>query len=180
MSPKINEEERSAAELSKAIQESLNISTKQAPDSLTRVRPTDETVTDLQLITMPPIIPAFSMRKRAWGFYLIDGISEIKWNPNAYEALQMDQKQKDSVRMLVREHRDAGSGFDDFVSGKGRGLVFLLHGPPGSGKTMTAGMVFRANAWLDVADDTRNRCRESEMPTVLHDGRRAWSRGPHD
>ncbi|KAK1833058.1 AAA family ATPase [Podospora conica] len=138
MSPRMNEEERSAAELSKVLRESLNISTKQPSGSATRVGPTDKTVTDLQLMTMPPIIPGFSMSKRAWGFYLIDGISEIKWNPNAYGALQMDQRQKDSVRLLVREHRDGGSGFDDFVSGKGRGLVFLLHGPPGSGKTMTA------------------------------------------
>lgn len=28
--------------------------------------------------------------------------------------------------------------FDDFIAGKGQGLVACLHGPPGSGKTMTA------------------------------------------
>jgi ATP-dependent Lon protease len=30
----------------------------------------------------------------------------------------------------------------DFVKGKGNGLIFLLHGPPGVGKTCTAGKVF--------------------------------------
>ncbi|KAK4031712.1 hypothetical protein C8A01DRAFT_21120 [Parachaetomium inaequale] len=121
--------------------ESLKIDTKESASSSaspSQTGPTDKTVTDLQLITMPPIIPGFSLSKRTWGFYLVDGISDIKWNPNAYAALQIDQKQKDSVRKLVGEHRDAGSAFDDFVAGKGRGLVFLLHGPPGSGKTMTA------------------------------------------
>jgi len=28
----------------------------------------------------------------------------------------------------------------DFVEGKGSGLIFLLHGSPGVGKTFTAGM----------------------------------------
>lgn len=27
----------------------------------------------------------------------------------------------------------------DFIRGKGSGLIFLLHGPPGVGKTCTAG-----------------------------------------
>ncbi|KAH6641881.1 P-loop containing nucleoside triphosphate hydrolase protein [Chaetomium tenue] len=141
--PKINggEDRHAGLKLSKAIEESLKIDAKKPASSLAsppQTGPTDKSITDLQLITMPPIIPGFSMSNRAWGFCLVDDISEIQWNPNAYDALQIDQKQKDSIRKLVGEHRHAGSAFDDFVSGKGRGLVFLLHGPPGSGKTMTA------------------------------------------
>ncbi|EQB52816.1 ATPase [Colletotrichum gloeosporioides Cg-14] len=57
------------------------------------------------------------------------------------QSLYLDPRRKDSVRKLVREHRAGRSMFDDVVAGKGRGLVFLLHGPPGSGKTMTAEVV---------------------------------------
>jgi DNA polymerase III delta prime subunit len=31
---------------------------------------------------------------------------------------------------------------DDIISGKGKGLIFLLTGPPGLGKTLTAGVYF--------------------------------------
>ncbi|KAI1763926.1 hypothetical protein GGR53DRAFT_343868 [Hypoxylon sp. FL1150] len=92
----------------------------------------------LQLITLPSFIPAFSLAKRSWGFVDVESIRDIQWDTSAYENLQMDQKQKESVKRLVSTHRTSSSGFDDFISGKGKGLVFLLHGPPGSGKTMTA------------------------------------------
>lgn len=36
--------------------------------------------------------------------------------------------------------------FQDLVAGKGDGLVILMHGPPGVGKTLTAG-----NAEIDPA-----------------------------
>ncbi|KAI0178638.1 hypothetical protein GGR52DRAFT_264721 [Hypoxylon sp. FL1284] len=95
-------------------------------------------VNRLQLITMPSFIPAFSLVNRSWGFVDVDGVDDIQWNKKAYDNLQMDHRQKESVRRLVSTHRISPAGFDDFISGKGRGLVFLLHGPPGSGKTMTA------------------------------------------
>lgn len=31
---------------------------------------------------------------------------------------------------------------DDLMAGKGNGLIMLLHGGPGTGKTLTAGMFF--------------------------------------
>lgn len=39
--------------------------------------------------------------------------------------------------MLVREHSSKNDTFDDFVENKGRGLIGLLSGPPGVGKTLT-------------------------------------------
>jgi hypothetical protein len=30
--------------------------------------------------------------------------------------------------------------YDDIINGKGKGLIFLLHGTPGLGKTLTTGM----------------------------------------
>ena len=56
--------------------------------------------------------------------------------------LQMDSEQKDVVRGVIESHHASSSTFDDFIPGKGRGLVFLLYGPPGCGKTMTAGTCF--------------------------------------
>merc|ERR1712232_35343 len=39
------------------------------------------------------------------------------------------------VKALVRH---SNSGFSDIIDGKGEGSVFLLYGPPGCGKTLTA------------------------------------------
>jgi SpoVK/Ycf46/Vps4 family AAA+-type ATPase len=38
----------------------------------------------------------------------------------------------------VQELETTASGHMDLVSGKGNGLIILLHGPPGAGKTSTA------------------------------------------
>lgn len=50
----------------------------------------------------------------------------------------MDQARKDLIRRLVVSHNNSASAFDDFVLGKGKGLIALLFGPPGTGKTLTA------------------------------------------
>jgi SpoVK/Ycf46/Vps4 family AAA+-type ATPase len=44
----------------------------------------------------------------------------------------------------VRSHKNGPNSFDDIVSGKGRGLVGLLSGNPGVGKTLTAEVIAEA------------------------------------
>jgi DNA polymerase III delta prime subunit len=39
---------------------------------------------------------------------------------------------------FVECHRETEDDFDDFIEGKGRSLIFLLSGPSGVGKTLTA------------------------------------------
>lgn len=50
----------------------------------------------------------------------------------------MDPNLKEIIFRLIKAHGSQISDFDDFVKGKGKGLIGLLHGPPGSGKTLTA------------------------------------------
>lgn len=40
----------------------------------------------------------------------------------------------------MAEEADADQWSADFVEGKGEGMIMLLHGKPGVGKTYTAGM----------------------------------------
>ncbi|XXG98474.1 hypothetical protein Hte_004798 [Hypoxylon texense] len=91
-----------------------------------------------QHLTCPPFVHVFSFTVREWGFVLINGLSEIKWNPGVFDKLQVKENVKETLRGLVNGHSHRSINFDDFIEGKGRGLVCLLHGPPGSGKTMTA------------------------------------------
>jgi SpoVK/Ycf46/Vps4 family AAA+-type ATPase len=66
------------------------------------------------------------------------------------KKLQLKQEYKDIIKALVSKH-DAGNNDNDgkkkvtdIVEGKGKGLVILLHGPPGVGKTLTAETIAEA------------------------------------
>ena len=67
----------------------------------------------------------------------IDKLSEIEWETEAFSNLIIPEDRKTLLRSLIEAH-NAGSVFDDFIKGKGRGLVINLFGPPGVGKTLTA------------------------------------------
>ncbi|KAL3468086.1 P-loop containing nucleoside triphosphate hydrolase protein [Aspergillus heterothallicus] len=98
-------------------------------------------LSDEDLVTFPARAQGYSLSDKAWGYVLIENLNEIAWEENAFEKLQIHPNHKDMVRKLVASHRTSNDGFDDVIRGKGLGLVFLLEGPPGSGKTMTAEVV---------------------------------------
>ena len=97
-------------------------------------------LSDEDLLTLTATIPAYSLTLKAWGLVSVDNVENIEWKDNIYDMLQMEVEQKEMVRGIIESHHASSSSFDDFIPGKGRGLVFLLHGPPGCGKTLTAGM----------------------------------------
>ncbi|PVH97971.1 P-loop containing nucleoside triphosphate hydrolase protein [Periconia macrospinosa] len=66
-------------------------------------------------------------------------LKEVDWAMTAFTHLVMDRQHKDMLRSLVEQHRSSkGRIVTDVIRGKGKGLVILLHGPPGVGKTLTA------------------------------------------
>jgi len=75
--------------------------------------------------------------KRFLEFY-VDQLSDIEWNENCFDQLVLDPGTKKTVQALVSSHTRDRETFDDIVKGKGQGLVCVLHGPPGVGKTLTA------------------------------------------
>lgn len=57
----------------------------------------------------------------------------------AFDSLVLAQDEKDLLLALVdRDQFSDGKTFDDFICGKGQGMIMLLCGPPGVGKTLTA------------------------------------------
>lgn len=67
----------------------------------------------------------------------VAAVSEIQWNDEAFQNLVLPEGRKTLLKSLVEAH-NANPGFDDFVKGKGHGLVINLFGPPGVGKTLSA------------------------------------------
>lgn len=82
-----------------------------------------------------PYVYGFSFRAKRWGRMTVSQMSEINWRSDSFDKLVLDEEQKKMVKALV-EHNDGS--FTDIIEGKGGGCIFLLHGPPGQGKTLTA------------------------------------------
>jgi AAA+ superfamily predicted ATPase len=61
----------------------------------------------------------------------------IKWNEQAFDHLVLHSTKKELIRALVKKH-DSTIEPMDVIEGKGNGLILLLHGGPGTGKTLTA------------------------------------------
>ena len=69
----------------------------------------------------------------------MDLVKDVEYNMTAFENLMLDNMYKQTILSLVNVHTGLGISFDDVIKGKGKGLVFLLHGIPGVGKSLTAG-----------------------------------------
>jgi flagellar biosynthesis GTPase FlhF len=86
-------------------------------------------------------------------------ISDFVPNKDIFDSLILPDDRTEIIKALVQSHRlgETAQGrwtqkdesnplsgatpfFADAIKGKGRGLLVLLHGPPGVGKTSTAGM----------------------------------------
>ena len=67
----------------------------------------------------------------------VERVSEIEWNDETFANLVLPLDRKTLLRSLVEAHNN-NLDFDDFVKGKGHGLVINLFGPPGVGKTLSA------------------------------------------
>lgn len=68
----------------------------------------------------------------------MDDVREIGWNDTCTSNLILPNGYKDLLLSLVEEQMLAEDGFDDFIEQKGQGLVLLLSGDTGVGKTLTA------------------------------------------
>ncbi|KAJ5174456.1 uncharacterized protein N7482_000333 [Penicillium canariense] len=96
-----------------------------------------------QMGLLSPILYGFSLTEKRWGGFDVMHLQNVEWNKRIDEMLVLPEDRKDFVKSLVKSQRlDSGSdSFDDFVRNKGKGLVGLLAGPPGVGKTLTAEVV---------------------------------------
>jgi hypothetical protein len=69
----------------------------------------------------------------------IDQVSDPHIEPHPFENLVLDDEVKSTIASLVRNYTESRkkvqSWSTDFIKDKGEGLVFLLHGSPGVGKT---------------------------------------------
>ncbi|CAK5277207.1 unnamed protein product [Mycena citricolor] len=90
-----------------------------------------------ELLLTPTVVYGFSLNDKMWLEFDITKVSAVQWNSDAFANLVLPTDRKTLLQSLVEAHHDE-AGFDDFVKGKGAGLVVNLFGPPGVGKTFSA------------------------------------------
>ena len=94
---------------------------------------------DEDYLIASPVVLGFSFGKKMWLEFSVAGISDIQWNEGAFDSLIIPDDRKTVVKAQVESHGwEATRNIDDVIRGKGRGLVAVLHGPTGTGKTLTA------------------------------------------
>ncbi|PSN69521.1 P-loop containing nucleoside triphosphate hydrolase protein [Corynespora cassiicola Philippines] len=106
------------------------------PDVEAEIEPT--LLRDEDLIFCNHYVGGFSFRHKKWVCLAISRHDEVQWDPRAFEQLVIDPRKRDLIHSLVKSHKNTAGTFDDIIAGKGLGLVGLLSGTPGVGKTLTA------------------------------------------
>lgn len=96
-----------------------------------------------ELMLLPSRVMAYVLRERFFAPLDLKHLSNISADPKGFDELELPVGHKEMVQALVREHFQNKSGEAsqqdyDIIAGKGRGLIILLHGVPGVGKTSTA------------------------------------------
>ncbi|KAF9231894.1 P-loop containing nucleoside triphosphate hydrolase protein [Melanogaster broomeanus] len=94
---------------------------------------------DLDLL--PSDVYGFDLQMKSWDRFKVDHIGPITFDDKAWDHLVLDENTKTLIKGLVGVTNTSVMSkklVTDVITGKGGGLIAVLHGPPGTGKTLTA------------------------------------------
>jgi hypothetical protein len=94
--------------------------------------------TEDEFMICSPFLEVFSLDDQDWYHVEIAGLKPKDWKPRAFDRLVLDQYHKENLLRLAKNNSRLvqSSKSNDIIEGKGKGIVLLLHGPPGVGKTV--------------------------------------------
>jgi SpoVK/Ycf46/Vps4 family AAA+-type ATPase len=127
-------------------------------------------LTTEQKLICTPLLRGYSLRNKMWLNFFVNCVKEIKWQNDAFDRLVLPENQKELILGFTQSQQEHRAEFDDVIEGKGRGMIILLCGPPGVGKTLTAESVaeeMKVPLYMMSAGDLGLDPRRIE--TKLHD-----------
>ncbi|KAI0556213.1 hypothetical protein F4679DRAFT_591076 [Xylaria curta] len=107
-----------------------------------------------ELLLLPCRVIAYTLRERRFVMLDVRSLKSIPTSDDVFNDLKIDPSHRFMVVSLVKSHlekqaaqklRPSISMNQDLIRGKGSGLVILLHGVPGVGKTATAEAIAQTN-----------------------------------
>lgn len=108
----------------------------------------DGTISRHRYFLFPRRIMGFDLKSKKWQALDVDFCQAPKIKTEAIDSLVLPSEKQDLIKALVHKYtnatRKAGkmsaetTWSADQIPEKGHGQIFLLHGPPGAGKTFTA------------------------------------------
>ncbi|KAK3903420.1 hypothetical protein C8A05DRAFT_14621 [Staphylotrichum tortipilum] len=101
----------------------------------------NQPLTRTQLLLCAPTVRGYSLKLQQWGFLSATGITPITFNDAAFPNLMLPPTYKElilSFPAVPAAVSPPPPKFDDLIQGKGLGVILLLVGNPGTGKTLTA------------------------------------------
>lgn len=102
-------------------------------DKIDKVQLSDE-----QKLIASPLVRGYALKEKLWLNFFVNAVQDIAFNNKAFESLVLPANQKELILGFTSTQQAYRSQFDDVIEGKGRGIILLLCGPPGVGKTLTA------------------------------------------
>jgi hypothetical protein len=109
-----------------------------------------------RFLFLPPRLLGYALKEKVWGQFLVDKLRPIVSTEDDehqgpfWNELELEDESKKLPMSYMQHHKAPSSRIPgqitgsidakafDIIEGKGQGLVILLHGPPGVGKTLTA------------------------------------------
>ena len=109
----------------------------------------DEDLTDKDFPICPSSVQGYIMRRWKWCLLDVNIVHDIQDRGDGFESLVLPDGHKETLLALVQQSEgkyieqepSADPPQMDLIRGKGKGLIILLHGEPGAGKTSTAEFV---------------------------------------
>lgn len=107
----------------------------------------DSELTEDDYLVCPSWVYGYVLRSRKWVKLDVSLVEDIEESGSGFDSLVLPDGHKETLLALVKTH-SKGKNLDvgvkaesrqmDLVRGKGKGLIILLHGEPGVGKSSTA------------------------------------------
>ncbi|KAM0424533.1 hypothetical protein ACHAPT_010249 [Fusarium lateritium] len=112
------------------------------------------------VLLLPATIYGFGFHDKTWRKLAVEHIVPIAWNKRAFDLLVLPASSKEVLAALVTNHT-TNMQPAEVVRSQGGGMVILLHGGPGTGKTFTA------EALAEIGEKPLYRMTSSDIGTDL-------------
>jgi len=104
---------------------------KKTKDEMEEEEDSSETVH----LPVHPFVTVFVLDVHQYGVMYIRNLTDYKYDAGLADKLVLSDDRRELIDLLIGSEQD---GYSDIVEGKGKGVIILTSGVPGTGKTLTA------------------------------------------